>query len=108
MEANLVPLTPAFLQEVDAPLAPPTLVLVPGKRKLSQFRLRRPLASEDRSSYSSTLLTYVFLRGILSFFACVVSSMVFWERSRRGRWKLSGGLGVCDVQHFIRGFVAKD
>lgn len=67
MEANLVPLTPAFLQEVDAPLAPPTLVLVPGKRKLSQFRLRRPLASEGRSSYSSTLLTYVFLRGILNF-----------------------------------------
>ncbi|WZY88666.1 hypothetical protein YC2023_045401 [Brassica napus] len=44
MDASLVPSSPAFLREVEAYADPPTPASVPGKRRLTQLRLRRLLA----------------------------------------------------------------
>ncbi|KAL0716904.1 hypothetical protein Bca4012_066226 [Brassica carinata] len=55
MEAITDPSTPAFLSGGGGFLSSPPPVLVPGKGRLIQLRLRRLLALEDRSSHSSAL-----------------------------------------------------
>ncbi|CAN7044363.1 unnamed protein product [Brassica rapa subsp. trilocularis] len=56
MEATLVPSSPAFLREVEVFSDPPMPASVPGKRRLTQLRLRRLLAPEGGSFQSYALL----------------------------------------------------
>ncbi|CAN7124845.1 unnamed protein product [Brassica rapa subsp. narinosa] len=80
MEATLVPSSPVFFREVEAFSDPPTPASVPGKRRLTQLRLRRLLAPEGGGfqSYALSVMRPVVLWVVATSSWCVKLSCGSW------------------------------